>query len=370
MLHAPDEAKDSAYPSEQFRSSPSASPHKPPLTSGRAAPTVGSPSQLQPVSGPRSLDRSNSRIQGNEGVEREAKRATEGSTLDKTERKWTTTPKEPESHPENSATDSYNAQRSKPESSPPSSFASHSKRYPKTAPESPPERTYPYSLGHGPGSSTSHLPNDADSRGRAGHSSDSLLLSDSREVSVKPPPASISATPSLPKDSVGVPSKNNPTGSSADTNSRPPTAVGNSGIRAAPSLSRTMSSRVPAPIAPIASQEAQKKGETHPGSVLPSKSVGQPPPPTAPPVPQKGPHAGSLRKATNDTSSGLPEDRHHGKVDSPQGAIDNKPQAKLSDSVGLTQPSGASSFAFYSTFSLMSSLSPYSTYGTVDGRVT
>jgi hypothetical protein len=214
VSHAPDEVKGSAYPSEQIRSSPSASPHKPPLPSGRAAPVVGSPSQPQPVSGPRSLDRSNSRIQGNEGVEREAKRVTEGSTLDKTERKRTTTPKEPESHQENSATDSYNAQRRKPESSPPSSFASHSKRYPNTAPESSPERTYSYGLGYGPGSSTSHLPSDAESRGRARHSSDSLLSSDTREVSAKPLPASISATRSLSKDSVGVLSTNNPTGSS------------------------------------------------------------------------------------------------------------------------------------------------------------
>lgn len=278
--HPPDEVKGSAYPSEQVRSSPSASPHKPPLPSGRAAPTAGSPSQPQPVTGPRSLDRSNSRIQGNEGVEREAKRATEGSTLDKTERKRTAAPKEHESHQENSATDSYNAQRRKPESSPPSSFAS------------------------------------------------------------------ISATRSLSKDSVGALSKDNPTGSSVDTNSRPPTAVGNSEIRATPSFSRTMSSRVSVPIAPITSQASQRKGESRSGPILPSKSVGQPSPAIVPPVPQKGPYAGSLRKATNDTSSGLPEDRHHGKVDSPQGAIDNKPQAKLSDGVGLAQQSGASSFGF------------------------
>ena len=110
---------------------------------------------------------------------------------------------------------------------------------------------------------------------------------------------------------------------------RPPTAVGSSQNRAA---LQTMSSRVSAPTAPITPQAAQKEGETRPGPILPSKSsIGQPSPATVPLVPPKGPYLGSPRKASNDPSSKLPEDPHHG---------------KLSDSVGLTQPSGASSFAF------------------------
>ena len=275
--------------------------------------------------------------------------------MDKTERKRTTTSQEPGSQQESPATDSYNPQRRKPGSSPPSSFASHSQRYPKAAPESSAESMHSYSLGHGSGSSTSHLPNDGESRGGVGRSSDSSLSSDRQGVSLAPPPASLSAsTQNLPKHATGALSKNNPTGSSADTNPRPPTAVGNSQIRAVPSFSRTMSSRVSAPIAPITSQEAQKEGETRPGPILPSKSVGRPSPATVPLVPQKGPHTGSPRKGSNDTSSRPPEDRHHGEthapsvtqVDSPQGAVGNKPQVKLSDGVGFSQPSGASSFVF------------------------
>ena len=365
LPHTPDEVKGSAYPNEQNQSNPSASQRRPPPPPVPSASAVGSLSQppSQPVSGPQSLDRGNSRIRGNEGVGREANRAAEGSTLEK-EQKRTTTSQEPGSQQEIPATDSYDTQRRKPESSPPSGFAPHGQRYPKAAPESSAESTRSNSLVHRSGSSTSQLPNDGESRGGLGlgRSSDSLLSSDRQEVSpLAPPPASLSASSqSLPKHVTGVLSKNNPIGSSADTNPRPPTAVGNSQIRVVPSFTRTMSSRVSAPIAPIASQEAQKGGETRPGPILPSKSVGRSSPATVPLVPQKGPFTGSPRKASNDTSSKLPEDRHDGKthapsvpqVDPPQGATENKPQTKLSDGVGLSQPPGASSFFFLIDFAI------------------
>ena len=352
LPHAPRELKGPADPNEQGQSTPSASPRRPPL----AASAVDSPSQPQPVSGPRSLDRNNSHIRGSEGVEREAKRATEGSTSGNTERKRTITSQEPGSQQESPVADSYNAQRRKPESSFPSSFASHSQQYPKAAPEGSAESMHSYNLGHGPVSITSHLPSDGESRGGVGRPSDSLLSSNGQEVSLTPPPVSLSAsTQSIPKHATGVLSKNNPTGSSADTNPRPPTEVGNSQIRVVSSFSRTMSSRVSAPIAPITSQDAQKKAETRPGPILPSKSsIGQPLPATGPLVPQKEVYTGSPRKASNDATSRLPDDCHYvethvpsvKQVYSPQGAVENKPQAKLSDGVGLAQPSSASSFVF------------------------
>ena len=170
---------------------------------------------------------------------------------------------------------------------------------------------------------------------------------------VNNPTAAVPATASTTRPRTSrVRETGNPTDSSADIAPRPPTAVGSSQNSAA---LRTMSSRVSAPTAPITPQAAQKEGETRSDPILPSKSsIGQPSAATVPLVPPKGPYLGSPRTASNDPSSKLPEDPHHGnsdvpsviQVDSPQGAVESKPQVKLSDSVGLTQPSGASSFAF------------------------
>ena len=327
LPHAPDEVKGSGYPNEQSHTNSSASSRRPPLSSEDTTSAVRSPSLPQPVSGPRSLDRSNSRIQKNEGAGRDVRRAAEGPTPDKKERKPKTVSKEPENLQEDPATDTTRARRHKPEPNPPSSYTSGIKRSPLPSPPSSVGRTY------------SSIPS---------HRNDSGI----------PPPRP--DTSELPGNfghshAIGTSPNNNPTKSSADHHSQLATVASDSEIRAAPSLSRTMSSRASAPIAPKTSREDRKEGETLPRPIPPPTSLqsdGQPSSTTVPLASQKRP-TGSLRDTGDDTFSRLPDDRHHGETptpsvvqaDSPQEAVENKPGAKSSDSVGLVQSFGTSLFA-------------------------
>jgi len=334
--HVRDEVKGSGYPNEQSHTMFSASSPRPPLSSEDTAPAVGSPSQPQTVSGPRSLGRSNSRIQEDEGAGREL-------TPDK-ERKPKTVSKEPESRQEDPATDTSRARRHKPEPTPPSSY---------TSPQSSIGRTYSSDLSRKndfgvppPRSDTSKL------GGNSGHSSDSLPSSGVTQASFTPP-VSLSLQ-NQPKHGIGTSPNNNPTSSSADPHSQLRTVASNSETHASPTLSRTTSSRASAPIARKPSREVRKEGETLPKPIPPPKSlpsVGQPSSTTLPPSSQKRP-AGSSRDTGDDTFSRLPDDHHCGETptlsvvqaDSPQEAVENKPLAKSSDRVGLVQSVGTSSF--------------------------
>jgi len=337
LPHVRNEVKGSGYPNEQSHTMSSASSPRPPLSSGDTAPVVGSPSQPQTVSEPRSLGRSNSRIQEDEGAGREP-------TPDKKERKPKTVSKEPESRQEDPATDTSRARRHKPEPTPPSSY---------TSPQSSIGRTYSSDLSRKndfgvppPRSDTSKL------GGNSGHSSDSLPSSGVTQASFTPP-VSLSSQ-NQPKHGIGTSPNNNPTSSSADPHSQLPTVASNSETRASPTLSRTTSSRASAPIARKPSREVQKEGETLPKPIPPPKSlpsVGQPSSTTVPPSSQKRP-AGSSRDIDDVTFSRLPDNRHRGEpptssvvqAGSPQEAVETKLPAKSSDRVGLVQSVGTSSF--------------------------
>jgi len=334
--HVRDEVKGSGYPNEHSHTMFSASSPRPPLSSEDTAPAVGSPSQPQTVSGPRSLGRSNSRIQEDEGAGREL-------TPDK-ERKPKTVSKEPESRQEDPATDTSRARRHKPEPTPPSSY---------TSPQSSIGRTYSSDLSRKndfgvppPRSDTSKL------GGNSGHSSDSLPSSGVTQASFTPP-VSLSLQ-NQPKHGIGTSPNNNPTSSSADPHSQLRTVASNSETHASPTLSRTTSSRASAPIARKTSREVRKEGETLSKPIPPPKPlppVEQPSSTTLPPSSQKIP-TGSSRDTGDDTFSRLPDNRHHGETPtssviqagSLQEAVENKNPAKSSDRVGLVQSVGTSSF--------------------------
>ena len=167
------------------------------------------------------------------------------------------------------------------------------------------------------------------------------------------PPVSLSPQ-NQSKHAISTSSNNNPISSSADPHSQLVTVASDSEIRAAPSLSRSTSSLTSAPIAPKASREVGKEGETLPRPIPPPKSlqfVGQPSSATALLASQKRP-TGSLRDTGDDIFSRPPDDRHHGETpatsvvqaDSPREAAENKLRAESSDRVGLVQSFGTSSF--------------------------
>ena len=136
--HPAGEDREKAPADEQSRMNSSFTPRGLSLPpDNRVTAATGPPSQSQPVSAPRRLEKSNSRLIRSEGVPRETKRATEGSILDKKERKGVAAPEEYETRPEDSATGSYGAKQRTAEPNPPTSFTR------KQAPtESLVERTY------------------------------------------------------------------------------------------------------------------------------------------------------------------------------------------------------------------------------------
>ena len=204
--HPSGEDRGKAPPDEQSRMNSSVTPRGLPLpTDNRAAAAAGPSSQPQPVSAPRPLEKSNSRLIGSEGVPREAKRATEGSTSDRKERKGATAAEEYETRQEDPATGSDGAKRRKAEPNPPTSFTH------KQAPtESSIERTYSSSkLSRGNDFSTP--PSETGkSRGKVVQSSDPAPSLGIKETySTRPPPAS---TQNQPKLDIGVPPKGNSIG--------------------------------------------------------------------------------------------------------------------------------------------------------------
>jgi len=270
----PDEDKGHAYPNEPSHTrSPSASSRDPRFPPGPVASVV----DVDSPSLPQSLDKSSPRIQGNEVVEREARRTAEPLTSDKKGGKRTTAPKEPEIQQEGPTTDLYSAQRNKPESSPPSSHAPDIERHPKAPPQGSVEPTSSSSVSRGRDLGATHLPDSSEFRGNTGRS-DAISPLHRTEASATPH-VSLS-TQNQAKPAVGTPSNNKPTSSSSTKHPpRPPTVVGDSQIRASPFLPRTTSSLVSAPNTPITSREDGMEGETRPGTVpspKPMQSVRQP----------------------------------------------------------------------------------------------
>ena len=104
LPHHRGDERGKTVPDEQSRTSHFATPSRlPPPADERTAAATESVSQSVPVSAPRSLDKSVSR--------REAKRATEGTTLDKKEKKGIALPEEYETAAEHFATSSDGAKR-------------------------------------------------------------------------------------------------------------------------------------------------------------------------------------------------------------------------------------------------------------------
>ena len=195
-----------APPDEQSRMNSSVTPRGLPLpTDNRAAAATGPPSQPQPVSASRPLEKSNSRLIGSEGVPREAKQATEGPTSDRKERKGAAVLEEYETRSEDSATGSDGAKRRKAEPNPPTSFMH------KQAPaESLVERTYSSSKpSRGDDFGTPHS-ETGKSRGKVVQSSDPAPSLGMKETHfTRPPPA---PTQNQPKPDIGVPPKGNSIG--------------------------------------------------------------------------------------------------------------------------------------------------------------
>ena len=172
---------------------------------------------------------------GSEGVPREAKRATEGSTPDRKERKAAAAPEEYETHPEDSATSSDGAKRRKAEPNPPTSLTH------KQAPtESSVERTYSSSK-PGRGNNFNTPPSETGKpQGKMVQSSDPAPSLGVKETHfTRPPPAS---TRNQPKPDIGVPPKGNSIGVTplSTQGQRKPTIEG-SRVVLPPPLSRTPS---------------------------------------------------------------------------------------------------------------------------------
>ena len=162
LPHHRGEERGKTPPDGQSHTSHSATPSRlPPPADGRTAAATESVSQYLPVSAPRSLDKSASR--------REAKRATEGTTLDKKEKKGGAQPEEYETLAEHFATGSDGAKRRKAGLNPPTSNTLNVIQDTNASDQ----RTYTSNPGNGKVSGASHLLETGKSRGKLGQPSDS-----------------------------------------------------------------------------------------------------------------------------------------------------------------------------------------------------
>jgi hypothetical protein len=156
--------------SRQDRKGPSAVPYSLPVPTEHNPATIDPPTQPQQITGPRRLDRSNSRIQGKQGVNLGAEQAVEGPLSEKKER-IVLVSKERENRQE----DSTHAE--------PNPTTSNLK-LPK---ESSVQRTRS-SRGREYDSSASHVHDTNDSRGKMGQSSNSAPVTDQfDQVKLSPP---------------------------------------------------------------------------------------------------------------------------------------------------------------------------------------
>ena len=195
----------------------SAAPHKPPVIPKHIR-AAAEPSCLpQFVSGPRRLDRSNSRLQGEKRID-VTKRVVEGSHSGRRAQKHMVA-----EECDNRLKDSDNA-----ESNPITSSALDVTQYPKTAPEISIQRTQSPFHGCEYDPSAVHLPDTSDSREKIRHSTNSTPPLDSREILTTPPPALV-YTREL-KHAIRVSSiKNyNSIAFTANSSLRPPSLLGDS----------------------------------------------------------------------------------------------------------------------------------------------
>ena len=197
------------YPDEQGHTDPSDASPRPPL-SPEPAITRAEPSFLpQPESDPHRLGRSKSRIriQGNEGVKRDATGVAEPPTLEE-QRKQTAAAEERGTHREDSTTNAYGGSHQMPEPTHLGRHAQHVKRNPQHTSEGSVERTYS-SLTRESDSSSVRLPDASKSRGKPGRPSDSTTSLDRTEI-----PVTLHAplsTHNQPKHVTGVLSNNSST---------------------------------------------------------------------------------------------------------------------------------------------------------------
>jgi hypothetical protein len=238
--------KPVTYPDGQGHSDPSDASHRPPLSPEPATPRAEPSFLPQPESDPHRLGRSKSRIriQGNEGVKRNATGVAEPPTLEK-QRKQTTEAEERGTHREDSAMNACGGSRQMAEPTPLGSHARHVKRNPQPTPEGSVERTYS-GFTRESNSSSVRLPDASKSRGKPGRPSDSTTSLDRTEIPGTFP--ALLSTHNQPKHVTGVPSNNSSTIPGMAHRPRTPNTVGASQIQAAPSMSPSMSYRAPAPV--------------------------------------------------------------------------------------------------------------------------
>ena len=180
LPHHRGEERGKTLPDVQSHTSHSATPSRlPPPVDERAAAATESVSQSLPVSVPRSLDKSISR--------REGKRATEGTTLDKKEKKGVAPPEEYETPAEHFATGSDGAKRRKAGSNPPTSNTLNLIQNTNTSDQ----RTYSSNPGNGNVSGASHLLETGKPRGKLGQPSDSTPSFGIKETLFTTPTSSV-----------------------------------------------------------------------------------------------------------------------------------------------------------------------------------
>jgi hypothetical protein len=188
-----DERNAKAYAEEPRYVNPSAAPHEQysqphPV----AVAPVEHPPRPQPAPDSRRLDKDNSRIQGIEGIDREAKRPTDEPTSDDT-RKRGPVSDERATHRDDSVAHAGVAHRRKAEPNPSNSHAPDTARYPNAPPGS--------SVGAYPSSATS---------ARVGQSTALAPPLGRPQAFIAPPPPVLLSATSEPKNVIRVPSNQGP----------------------------------------------------------------------------------------------------------------------------------------------------------------
>ncbi|KAI0288975.1 hypothetical protein BC826DRAFT_971219 [Russula brevipes] len=256
LVPTPDEDKRKAPPHEQGPDNPLGTPTKLPQPLGHAPSSTEPLSRHQPVPKPGHLDRSLSRMQGNEGGDREDKRAKGGANPQK-ERQLSVTPDERGTHLGDTVKASGNASHVRSE---PSTSASAS-GIAKTPPVSSVERLNSSSR-YGP--STARLPDTSGSQGKVGRSVDSEpSFGKKQETAHAPPPTSAGphSTEDQPKPVDRAPADSSSTVSGVGHRRRRPSILGDTDIPSMPPPPHHQSSGMSAP---NISPEARAKRETDP----------------------------------------------------------------------------------------------------------
>jgi hypothetical protein len=360
--HPHDEDKRKALPSEQYPKKPLVTQTKLSQPPGYTPASTEPLSRQQPVPKPSHLDRSHSRIQGNEGGDREDMRAKGGASPQK-ERELPVAPQERRTRPGDSAKTSGNAPHLKVEPSSTSTNASDTPSYLITPPASPVARVNSSGPSSGYDLSAAQLHDTKGSQGKAGQPPGPVSSFGRKEISHAPPPAESQSTQSQPKPVVGVLSgNNNSTVSHKDLRPRPPSVAGDSQISLMSSLSRQESTGGSASKVRVSS-EARVKGKG-PVPTMISSSIN---PASIQLTSQNSPSTQSLRSKGDDTFMNFPGDREikspfsPALVDSPHGtsAVAKRTSAEHLGDTAHVRPSGnKASIVFSLTLRLLTSPLP------------